>query len=77
MKCFYNLRTVKIKNIINSDSWICTDEEPWEEDIKEIEENLSKSVEFNRFSTQESFTIMADFAENVDNDSLQKNLVNI
>lgn len=76
MKCFYNLRTGEIKTIINSDSWICADEEPWEEDIKEIEENLNNYVEFNGFSTQESFRIMADFAENVDNDSLQKKLVN-
>lgn len=76
MKCFYNIRTGEIKTIINSDSWICADEEPWEEDIKEIEENLNNYVEFNGFSTQESFRIMADFAENVDNDSLQKKLVN-
>lgn len=76
MKCFYNLRTGEIKTIINSDSWICADEEPWEEDIKEIEENLNNYVEFNGFSTQESFGIMADFAENVDNDNLQKKLVN-
>ena len=76
MKCFYNLRTGEIKTIINSDSWICADEEPWEEDIKEIEENLNNFVEFNGFSTQESFRIMADFAENLENDSLQKKLVN-
>ncbi len=76
MKCFYNLRTGEIKTIINSDSWICADEEPWEEDIKEIEENLNNFVEFNGFSTQESFRIMADFAENLENDNLQKKLVN-
>jgi hypothetical protein len=76
MKCFYNLKTREIKTIINFDSWIGADEEPWEEDIKEIEENWDNYVEFDGMSAHESFRIMANFAESVDNDSLQERLVN-
>jgi wyosine [tRNA(Phe)-imidazoG37] synthetase (radical SAM superfamily) len=76
MKCFYNLKTGEIKTIINFDNWIGADKEPWEEDINEIENNLDNYVEFEGLSTQESFRIMADFAENVDNNSLQERLVN-
>ncbi len=76
MKCFYNLKTGEIKTIINIDNWIGADEEPWEEDIKEIEENWDNYVEFEGMSTHESFRIMADFAENIDNDKLQERLIN-
>jgi hypothetical protein len=76
MKCFYNLKTGEIKTIINFDNWIGADEEPWEEDIKEIEENWDNYVEFEGMSTHESFRIMADFAENVDNIGLREELVN-
>ena len=76
MKCYYNIKTGEIKTIINFDNWIGADEEPWEEDTKEIEENWDNYVEFEGLSTHESFRIMADFAENVDNNSLQKRLVN-
>ena len=43
MRCFYNLRTGEIKTILNFDSWDGTDEDPWEEESKEIEENWGKS----------------------------------
>lgn len=38
MKYYCNFRTGEIKTIINFDSWIGADKEPWEADNEEIED---------------------------------------
>lgn len=76
MRCFYNLKTGEIKTIINSDNWIGADEEPWEEVWNEIEDNWDDYFEFKGLESHESYQIMADFAENVENKRLQNNLIN-
>lgn len=76
MRCFYNLKTGEIKTILNFDSWMGADEEPWEEELNEIEENWVDYFEFDQFESHESFQIMVDFAENVNDIRLQNNLIN-
>ncbi len=76
MRCFYNLKTGEIKTIINSDNWIGADKELWEEVWNEIEDNWDDYFEFKGLESHESFQIMADFAENVENKRLQNNLIN-
>jgi hypothetical protein len=76
MRCFYNKQTGEIKTIINFDSWIGADDEPWEEENRELEENWTDYYEFEGMSSHDSFSIMADFTETVDNLQLQKKLVN-
>lgn len=76
LRCFYNKRTGVIKEILNFNSWIDADEEPWEEELREIEENWSDFYEFENMTSGESFNLMADFAENIDNPGLQKRLIN-
>jgi hypothetical protein len=76
MRCFYNLKTGDIKTLLNFDSWIGTDEEPWEEESKEIDENWDDYFEFTGFEAHESFRIMADFAERIDDQKLQNQLIN-
>ncbi|WP_158857233.1 UPF0158 family protein [Lunatibacter salilacus] len=74
MKCYYNLKTGAIRTIINFDSFGGGDEEPWEEDIKEIEDNWRDYFEFEGFESRESFRIMAGFAEEVDDKKLRQKL---
>ena len=76
MRCFFNLRTGEIKTLLNFDSWIGADEEPWEEEAKEIDENWDDYFEFTGFEAHESFQIMADFAERIDDPKLQDQLIN-
>ncbi len=76
MKCFYNLKIGEIKTILNFDSWIGADEEPWEEDSKEIDNNWDDYFEFAGFESYESFQIMVDFAESVADEKLQTKLIN-
>jgi hypothetical protein len=75
MRCFYNLKTGEIRTLLNFDNWIGADEEPWEEESKEIDENWDDYFEFTGFDTRESFRIMADFAERIDDPKLQDQLI--
>lgn len=76
MRCFYNLKTGEIKTILNFDSWIDADEELWEDVTNEIENNQADYVEFEGFDSHDSFRIMFDFAETVDDARLQDKLIN-
>lgn len=75
MRCFYNLKSGEIKTILNFDSWIGADEEPWEEESNEIDENWSDYFEFIGFESHESFQIMADFTESIEDKGLQNKLI--
>jgi hypothetical protein len=76
MGCFYNLKTGEIKTLLNFDNWIGADEEIWEEESKEIDENWDDYFEFEGFEFYESFKIMEDFAEIVEDAELQNKLIN-
>lgn len=76
MNCYFNIKSGEIKTIIDLDSWIGADEEPWEEDIKEIEENYEDYIAFDRMNTNQSFELMADFADSLDNENIRIKLEN-
>jgi hypothetical protein len=76
MRCYYNKRTGEIKRILNFDSWIGADEEPWEEDMKKIEKNREDYMEFEGMESHEAFRVMADFAESIDHSKLRERLIN-
>ena len=73
--CYYNKRTGEVKNMLDMDNWDGNDD-LWEEDQKELEENSSDYIEFVGLSSTESFRVMEDFAENVDNTKLRNSLIN-
>lgn len=75
MRCFYNKKTKEIKYVLNFDNWIGADEEPWEEDLKEIENNWDYFIEFECMTSNDSFNVMADFIDTVDNQKLQGKLI--
>ncbi|RXJ45675.1 UPF0158 family protein [Gelidibacter gilvus] len=75
MRCFYNLKSGEIKTIPNFDSWIDADKETWDDVSNEIDENWSDYIEFTGFESHESFKLMVDFAESVDDTRLQNKLI--
>ena len=75
MVCYYNKKTGEIKSVIDFDSNPGADEELWEDDIKELEDNDEDYIHFESYTSRESFEVMADFAENVDNTGLRKKLI--
>ncbi|MGE5458716.1 MAG: UPF0158 family protein [Methanococcaceae archaeon] len=70
MKCYINKETGILKFTPDYDSGYA-DEELWEDDLNELEKNWDKYVEIEKMESHESFEIMADFAENVDNRELR------
>lgn len=74
LRCYYHLKSGEIKKIPNFDNWI-GDEELWEEDLDEIEENWDDYFEFVGFESHESFQIMADFTDNLNDTVLQNKLI--
>lgn len=76
MRCFYNLKTGEIKTLLNTDSWIGADEELWKEESEEIDDNQADYFEFEGFKSHDSFQLMTDFAERVDDSKLQDKLRN-
>jgi hypothetical protein len=75
LRCFFNLKTGEIKTILNFESWLGADEEPWEEELEEINENRENYFEFVGFESHESFQIMADFAEGIEDSVFQSRLI--
>ncbi|MCK6614217.1 MAG: UPF0158 family protein [Ignavibacteriaceae bacterium] len=76
MKCYYNIKTGKIKEIPDFDTWTEIDDEVWEKDLNEIDEHPDDYLEFEGLITNESFQAMADFAESITDIKLQKKLFN-
>jgi hypothetical protein len=76
MRCYVNKETGEIKTVLNFESWQTDDREPWEDVLNELDENWDKYFEIERMESYESFKIMADFAENVDNRELRDRLIN-
>ena len=60
--CYYNKLTGEIKSIPNTDNWIGIDENPWKEEQDELDENWSDYIEFENFSSRNSYDLMVDFA---------------
>lgn len=74
LRSYYNKKTGEIKSVINPDSWEGADMEPWENELEEIDENWDDYIEFDNLESHESFEIMEDFAESIDDARLQEKL---
>jgi hypothetical protein len=75
-RCFVNIKTGEIKEMYNPDNFMVGDLEPWEEDLKDLEENWGDYLEIDGMSSDDSFKVMADFAEEVDNPFVRERLIN-
>ncbi|MDP2362329.1 MAG: UPF0158 family protein [Ignavibacteria bacterium] len=71
---YLNIETKEIKSILAFDDSGLADMEPWEEDIKEIEKNYDKYLQFEKMDSRESFKVMEDFVETVEDEELRKKL---
>lgn len=74
MKVYVHIETKEIKTIADLDNNFYSDEEAWAEEIKEIEENYDKYVQFEKMDSRESFRIMEKFIETLKDEELKKKL---
>jgi hypothetical protein len=77
MRFYFNLKTGDIRTLPNFDDWLGADEEPWKDEIKEIDEAGDDYLEFEGFETHESFQIVVDFAERIEEPKLRDELIKI
>lgn len=75
MRCFYNLKTQEIKAILDFDSGFYDDEEFVQKEAEEFKQNSEDYFEFTKLNSNESYQIMTDFSESVDNYDLQDKLI--
>ena len=74
MKVYFNTETHEIKSMVDFENNIYAEEEEWEEDFKEIEEDIDNFLLFEKMSSGESYRMMEEFVETVKDKELKKNL---
>jgi hypothetical protein len=75
MRCFVHLKTKELKFIPDIDEHPDMDSEVWSTDNEEIENNLDDYLEIDSMDSRDSFRVMADFIDTVDNQNLKEKLV--
>ncbi len=74
MNVYVHKKTMEIKAIINFNSNWDVDPEPWQDDIDEIEENYDMYLSFDCMNSHESFRVMEEFVETVEDKELKMKL---
>lgn len=76
LRCFIHLKTGEIETVPDffDERGMGYDPEPWQEAMDKIEEHGDDYFEFEKMTTHESFDIMTDFAEQVEDEKLQERL---
>jgi len=74
MLCYLHKRTGNLKTIIDEMRWLGADIEAWEEDMEEIEVNRTSYVEFEAMNSHQSFEVMLDFMDTLDDAALKVRL---
>ena len=74
MKVYVNKKNMEIKTFLNFERMEFIDDEMWEEDINEIEENYDSYIKFENMDSRESYRVMEDFVETVEDNELRKKL---
>jgi hypothetical protein len=74
MIVYLHIETNEIKTIIDFNQHYDADMELWEEDIREIEDNIDKYLQFEPMDSREAFRVMEDFVETVEDERLREKL---
>lgn len=75
MRCFVHLKTKEVKFIPDYDKHPDMDSEIWSADDEEFENNFDDYLEIDAMDSRDSFRVMADFVDTVDNENLKEKLV--
>jgi hypothetical protein len=74
MKVFVNFKTKEIKSLPDFDNNIYADEEVWKDDIKEINKHSKNFMQLDPMSSNESYSMMEEFAGSVNDEALSNKL---
>ncbi|OGU16668.1 MAG: hypothetical protein A2X61_10820 [Ignavibacteria bacterium GWB2_35_12] len=74
MVCYCKIENQELVSIVDFDHHIYAEEEDWAEQIEKIEKEREKYLMIEPMDSHESFRVMDDFIETVDNDKLAHEL---
>lgn len=74
MKVYINKETGEIKSIIDPNDLYFVDDEFPDENLKDIENNYDKYFEIDKMDSRESFRVMEEFVDNLEDIELKKKL---
>jgi len=75
MKVYLNKDTLEFESVLSWDDM--TDPEPWDEIIRKIENEWRDVMIFEKFESRDSFQIMEDFVDEIDDLKLKEDLIKI
>jgi hypothetical protein len=75
LRCFIHLKNLEIKFIPDYAKHPDMDPEAWAADSEEIDNNFSDYIEIKGMDPGESFQVMADFTDTVDDEELKERLI--
>ena len=76
MNCFIHSKTLEIKCIPDSAKWPGMDFDAWSDDIEEIDNNFGDYIQIEGMASHDSFKVMEEFIDTVDNERLKEKLIN-
>jgi len=74
-RAFYHKETSELLFVPDLLRYPEVDTEEWQDDFDKLEEGISDYIEVRPMESSDSFRVMADFAEQVDNKKLQQQLI--
>jgi Uncharacterised protein family (UPF0158) len=74
-KCFVHRDTFEIVTYMDPDQFPNMDPRDWKEDINKVKKNKKKFIEIERMDSSESFRIMEEFVNTLDNNSTKIRLL--
>lgn len=75
MKILINTDTLEYRSILDWEDMLNPD--PWDEELKKTEKEWTNILEITKMDTRESFRVMVDFVEEVEDPQLKKDLIKI
>jgi len=66
-KCFIHRETFEVVTYLDPDRYPDMDPKDWKEEISKVKKNKKKFIEIENMDSSESFRVMAEFAESLEN----------
>ncbi|HKH59764.1 MAG TPA: UPF0158 family protein [Flavitalea sp.] len=74
-KCFIHRETLEVVTYLDPDRYPDLDPKDWKEEIGKVRKNKKNFIEIEAMDSRESFRVMAEFAESLENNTTKIKLV--
>ena len=74
-KCFLHLQTFEVVTYPDSEQYADMDSKNWKEEISKVRKNKKKFIEIERMTSSDSFRVMKEFVDSLENNSTKIKLL--